>query len=56
MTPEQFSIIETCMEQEEKLDDWEKNFILDLYEESDDYILSPEQNFKLQNIIQRLEI
>ena len=56
MTPEQLTMIENCMEQEEKLNDWEKNFIIDLYEKSDSYILSPEQNFKLQNIVQTLEI
>lgn len=51
----QIKFIETCEENESLLTDWERGFVDDLCNKDDDYILTFNQNKKLNQIVKRVE-
>lgn len=51
----QIRFIKDAMDQPENLTDWENNFINDLAERGDDYVLSEKQNSTLNKIQGKLD-
>lgn len=51
----QKSIVLSALDQEDKLTDWEVDFINDLAEKPDDYALSKKQNSIINRISQKLD-